>query len=163
MQDRTAELIAELTRKGLTIATAESLTGGLLVAELIRPAGASATVLGGVVAYTVDLKHSLLGVGVDVLSLDGAVNGAVAEQMAAGVRNYLATSDAEVSIGLATTGVAGPDEHEGVPPGVVYVGLSIDDRIMSRKYEFPGGRDDVRAATVAATVLWLCDVLGLGQ
>lgn len=161
LPDPTEAVIDELIRRKLTVAVAESLTGGLLTAELIRPAGASATVLGGVVAYHGQLKNSLLGVSAAALSVDGAVNGAVAEQMALGVRRHLSLGDRETSIGLATTGVAGPQAHEGVPPGIVYVGLSMDDETTSRRFAFSGNRDTVRAATVAAAISWLASILEL--
>lgn len=163
LPDPTAAVIEELIRRKLTVAVAESLTGGLLTAELIRPAGASATVLGGVVAYNAQLKNSLLGVSVAALSVDGAVNGAVAEQMAVGVRRRLALGGRVASIGLATTGVAGPQAHEGVPPGIVYVGLSIDNETTSQRFAFSGNRDKVRAATVVATIDWLTSVLELAK
>lgn len=157
--DPTEAVITELIRRKLTVAVAESLTGGLLTAELIRPAGASATVLGGVVAYNGELKSSLLGVSATALSVDGAVNSAVAEQMAIGVRRYLAVGSNNASIGLATTGVAGPHDHEGVSPGIVYVGLSMGNETTSRRFAFSGNRDQVRAATVVATIGWLTSVL----
>ncbi|WP_448812205.1 CinA family protein [Agromyces bauzanensis] len=88
--DPAAAVIAELTRRGLRIAVAESLTGGLLVAELTRIPGASVVVNGGVVAYDTDVKRSLLGVSAELLEREGAVHPEVARQMADRVRRVLA-------------------------------------------------------------------------
>ncbi|HEY2642418.1 MAG TPA: nicotinamide-nucleotide amidohydrolase family protein, partial [Galbitalea sp.] len=96
-------VIAELTARGLTIAVAESLTGGLLVAELISVPGASAVVNGGVVAYNTALKHSLLGVDQQLLATRGAVDPDVAGQMAAGVRLACAVDGVPADLGVATT------------------------------------------------------------
>ena len=102
-----ADLVAELTRRGLTIAVAESLTGGLLVAELIAVPGASLVVRGGVVAYATDLKEELLGVDAALLAASGPIHPDVARQMADGVRRRLGAD-----IGISTTGAAGPGPGE---------------------------------------------------
>src|SRR4051812_47619675 len=99
-----AELLADLRSRGWTIAVAESLTGGLLCAALVDVVGASRSLRGGVVAYATELKGALLGVDDAVLAARGAVDPEVARQMAAGVRVRLGAD-----VGLATTGVAGPD------------------------------------------------------
>jgi nicotinamide-nucleotide amidase len=119
-----AELIAALIARGVTIATAESLTGGLVCAELTSVPGASAVVRGGVVSYAVSLKADVLGVDGQVLERQGAVDPAVAVQMAAGVSRLLGAD-----FGLSTTGSAGPDPDPGgavtgpVPPGRGYVAV----------------------------------------
>lgn len=159
----TARLIAELASRGLTIAVAESLTGGLLIAELIRPAGASTVVLGGVVAYDTELKHTLLGVDAQLLAEHGAVHADVARQMASGVRKHLAVGGHPAQIGLATTGVAGPDPHDGISAGTVYLGLSVGGEALSRKLSLPGSRDEVRASAVVAATVWLAEAIGLMQ
>lgn len=102
--EQVAQLIADLTRRGLSIATAESLTGGGLVARLVDVPGASHVVRGGVCTYAVDTKASVLGVSESRLTLTGPVDEQVARQMAAGARSLFGAS-----IGLSTTGVAGPD------------------------------------------------------
>ncbi len=158
MTDPTPSLIAELIARGLTIAVAESLTGGLLTAALIQPAGASATVLGGIVAYTPELKVSLLGVSPAAVAAAGAVNSTVAEQMASNVREFLAVNGRPADIGLATTGVAGPGDNAGVPAGVVYLGLSHASGTTSQRCEFRGTRDDVRGRAVEAAVSWLASL-----
>ena len=100
-------LVALLAARGLTLATAESLTGGLVVAELVSVPGASAVVHGGVVAYATELKHTVLGVDAARLGATGPVDPDVAAAMAAGVRERLAVAGAPATLGLATTGVAG--------------------------------------------------------
>jgi len=151
-----AEIIDELRRRGLTIAVAESLTGGLLVAELIRPPGASDVVRGGVVAYATDLKHSILGVDAAQLAATGPVDAEVARQMASGVRVRLGLAGAPADIGISTTGVAGPGPQDEHPPGTVFVGLSRGDVVSAHRLELSGDRDEVRAGSVQAalTILW---------
>jgi nicotinamide-nucleotide amidase len=150
--DRTAELVAELTRRGLRIAVAESLTGGLVVAELTRIPGASAVVSGGIVAYDTDVKRSLLGVSAELLAREGAVHPEVAGQMADGVRRALAVAGRPADVGVSTTGVAGPTSQEGKPAGTVFLGVASDDRIESVQLELRGDRDEIRAATVQAAI-----------
>lgn len=114
-----AAVVHGLISRGLTVATAESLTAGLLAATLAEVPGASGTLQGGIIAYQNHVKASLLGVDVDLLARHGAVHPEVARQMAEGARR---ATGAEV--GLATTGVAGPEPHQGRPVGTVYVGLA---------------------------------------
>jgi len=100
------------------MATAESLTGGRLAALLTAVPGASATFLGGVVAYATDLKISVLGVPDEVVVTHGVVSAECALAMALGVRRLTGATYA-----VATTGVAGPTGQEGKPPGTVFVSL----------------------------------------
>ena len=160
--DRTAALIRHLTARGLTLAVAESLTGGLLAAELIRPAGASAVVTGGVVAYNTAIKHSLLGVDTDLLAEYGAVHPLVAEQMAAGARTALSVDGRPADIGIATTGVAGPDPQDGRTPGTVYLGLSMSGGTRSIGLTLTGDRDQIRRDTVFAAIDFLTGITGVG-
>lgn len=115
-------IIEECRARGWTLGTAESLTGGLVAAELICVPGASDVVRGGIVAYAVDLKESVLGVSADVLARHGAVSRECAEAMASGARGVLG-----VDVVLATTGVAGPDPSEGHPPGAVHLAVRGPD------------------------------------
>jgi nicotinamide-nucleotide amidase len=146
--DPAARLIGELTRRGLRIAVAESLTGGLVVAELTRIPGASLVVNGGVVAYDTAVKRSVLGVSAELLANEGAVHPEVARQMADGVRRVLAVNGRPADIGVATTGVAGPAEQDGKPAGTVYVGLAIGDDVVAVALDLRGDRGDIRRATV---------------
>lgn len=142
------ELIQRLIARRYTVAVAESLTGGLLVAELIRTPGASAVVLGGVVAYNTELKHTLLGVDPEVLAAHGPVHPDVAAQMAVGVRDRLAVGGHPAHIGLSTTGVAGPDTQDGLEAGTVYLGFAIGSDVRTKHLQLTGSRDEIRAAVV---------------
>jgi nicotinamide-nucleotide amidase len=150
--DATARLIAELTRRGLTIAVAESLTGGALTAELIRIPGASVVVNGGVVAYQTALKHTLLGVDAALLAEYGPVHPEVARQMASGVRARLAVDGRPADIGVATTGVAGPDGQNGQTPGTVFLGLAGAGAASVIPLRLHGDRASIRAGSVAAAI-----------
>ncbi|WP_354569097.1 nicotinamide-nucleotide amidohydrolase family protein [Glaciihabitans sp. UYNi722] len=141
-------MIALLTERRLTVAVAESLTGGLLVAELIRIPGASAVVLGGVVAYNTALKHSVLGVDAELLAEHGPVHPDVASQMATGVREVLAVDGRPADIGLSTTGVAGPGPQDGQPVGTVFLGLAIRDDVSSLRLSLDGDRQAIRSRVV---------------
>lgn len=150
-QARTGELAGEaiglLIDRGQTIAAAESLTGGLVAAALTSIPGASATFRGGVVAYATDLKAAVLGVPDDLLERRGAVDGAVAEAMAEGARTRMWTT-----VGVATTGVAGPDPAEGKPVGTVFVAVAGPTRTTSRQLALAGTRDSIRMATVESVL-----------
>ncbi|MDP9027002.1 MAG: nicotinamide-nucleotide amidohydrolase family protein [Actinomycetota bacterium] len=150
-------LIDELTRRGLTIAVAESLTGGLVVAELIAVPGASAVVRGGVVAYATELKASLLGVDAALLAEKGPIDAEVARQMAEGVRWRLGHDGAPADVGLATTGVAGPDSQDGHPVGEVWIGVAIGEVVTAHGLTLTGDRASIRSAVVSES---LARVLG---
>jgi nicotinamide-nucleotide amidase len=127
-----------LVDRGLTLAVAESLTGGLVASRIVAVAGSSGWFRGGVVAYASEVKHDLLDVP------DGpVVSAAAAEAMADGVRRRLGAD-----VGLATTGVAGPTEQEGHPPGTVWLGLAIGDEVDAIQVRLPGDRDRIRQMTV---------------
>ncbi|GAA4183469.1 CinA family protein [Gryllotalpicola kribbensis] len=150
--DQTAALIATLAARGLTVAVAESLTGGQLTGELTRPAGASAVVSGGVVVYATELKHSVVGVDETLLSEHGPVHPDVARQLAERVRVVLAVDGKAADIGVSTTGVAGPDAQGGQPVGTVFVGLAIGPETRVEALQLGGDRAGIRAETVAAAV-----------
>jgi nicotinamide-nucleotide amidase len=145
-------VIQALTARGLTIALAESLTGGQLVAALVDVPGASAAVTGGVVAYNTAIKHSVLGVDAHLLADKGAVNAEVARQMARGVRAALAVGGRHADVGVATTGVAGPDTQDGKPVGTVYVAVAIGDGVKVAGLLLQGDRADIRSQTVNAAL-----------
>jgi nicotinamide-nucleotide amidase len=113
------DLVARLARRGWTVATAESLTAGLLTAVLTEVPGASAVLRGGIVCYATDLKSSLVDVDPDLLARVGAVDQEVAVQLARGARRRCGAD-----IGLGLTGVAGPDPQDGHRPGTVFVARS---------------------------------------
>jgi len=148
--DVAERLIELLTARGLRIAVAESLTGGLVAAALTSVPGASVVVSGGIVAYDTEVKHSLLGVDAALLAREGAVHAEVARQMARGVREALAVDDRPADIGIATTGVAGPDWQDGKAPGTVYLGIADDRGADAIALELDGDRGAIRSATVRA-------------
>lgn len=137
------DALAQFTRRGETLATAESCTGGLLGGALTAVAGSSAYFLGGVVAYDNAVKVQLLGVAQKSLDEYGAVSVAVARQMAEGVA---AKTGAHVAVGI--TGVAGPTGSEGKPVGTVYIAIARGETSRVQKYHFAGDRDAVREQTV---------------
>ncbi|MEU0211657.1 CinA family protein [Streptomyces canus] len=118
MNSPAAQVVRLLTVKGQTLAVAESLTGGLVAAEITAAPGASQAFRGSVTAYATELKHELLGVDATLLSKRGAVDAQVAAEMAAGVRKALGAD-----WGIATTGVAGPEPQDGKPVGTVFVAV----------------------------------------
>ncbi len=149
MSDTTAagelamEVIAALTLTGHTVATAESLTGGLVAAALTDVPGSSSAFRGGVVVYATELKARLLGVDPGMLERFGPVHAPVAAAMANGVRDRLGAT-----IGVATTGVAGPGPQDGHPAGTVHVAVSLSGDTVVRTMALPGNRDEVRRLTV---------------
>lgn len=149
-----AELVARLIAAGQTVAVAESLTGGLVSAALTDVAGASAVVRGGVLAYAADLKTSVLGVDRELLAKVGAVDGDVAEQMAAGVREMMGAT-----YGLATTGVAGPDPADCKPVGMVYVAVVGAGSSRVKALALSGDRAQIRAQSVLAVLKLLAEEL----
>ncbi|QZY52598.1 CinA family protein [Leucobacter tenebrionis] len=146
--------------RGLRIAVAESLTGGLLADAFVSVPGSSRVFSGGVVAYDTALKHSVLGVDAELLREKGPVDGEVARQMASGVRRVCAVPREEgadpvpADIGIATTGVAGPepDPQTGQAVGTVWVGVCLGERARSLEYSLSGERGDIRNGSVAAAL-----------
>ena len=157
--DLAHRVIAELTRRRMTLAIAESLTGGLVVAELVSVPGASAVVRGGVVAYATELKSTLLGVDAALLAERGAVDPEVARQLADGARRRLGHDGAPADIGLATTGVAGPDGQDGHPVGEVWLGLAMEGLVEARGLTIGGDRASIRSATVSESLMYLLEHL----
>jgi nicotinamide-nucleotide amidase len=153
------EILDDLVHRGLTLAVAESLTGGLLVAEFISVPGASRVVRGGIVAYDTALKHTLLGVDADLLAEHGAVHPDVARQMALGVRQRLSVNGAPASIGLSTTGVAGPDTQDGRSVGTAFVGFAIGTATSVLSLDVTGSREDIRRAVVSESLVQLQKLL----
>ncbi|WP_066582082.1 CinA family protein [Cellulomonas timonensis] len=142
-----ARLLLALERHGWTVAVAESLTGGLVAASLVDVPGASRALRGGIVAYATDLKASLLDVDAGLLEARGAVDPDVAASMAEGVRLRLAAD-----VGLATTGVAGPDPQDGKAPGTVYVAVAGPGLAHVARVDVAGDRAEVRAQACAAVI-----------
>ncbi|HEY0259277.1 MAG TPA: nicotinamide-nucleotide amidohydrolase family protein [Lacisediminihabitans sp.] len=161
--DDARDLIAILTERRLTVAVAESLTGGLLVAELIGVPGASVVVLGGVVAYNTELKSRLLGVDAGLLAEHGPVHPEVARRMATGVRGALAVGGRDADIGISTTGVAGPGPQDGHPAGTVFLGFAMGSTVWSARLELAGDRQRIRSASVSEALRRLKEALNAGE
>jgi nicotinamide-nucleotide amidase len=148
-------VVAALIRREETVATAESLTAGLVCAALTEVPGSSAAVRGGLVVYATDLKSALAGVSPDLLATHGAVHPEVAAQLAEGARERC-----RADWGVGLTGVAGPDPQDGVVPGTVHVAVAGEGVRTIRKLEFSGVRAQVRAASVTAALDLLREHLG---
>lgn len=158
MTDQTAELaIAVLDRlreRDETVATAESLTGGLVCATLVDAPGASDVVRGAVVAYAADVKAQVLGVDDQQIASHGTIDAEVARQMAEGIRLRLGAT-----WGLATTGNAGPESSEGKPVGTVFVAVAGPGASSVRELALSGDRDEIRRSTTTATLSLLLATL----
>ena len=142
-----ARLVAAAADRGATIATAESLTAGLVSATIASIPGSSAVLRGGVVCYATSAKHDLLGLPADML--EHVVSQRVAEAMAVAVAQRLGTD-----LGLATTGVAGPDWLDDQPPGTVWIAVADNAaaRVHAQLLACAGDRAAVRTATVTAVL-----------
>ena len=144
-----------LRRRGATLATAESLTCGLVAAALASVPGASDVLRGGVAAYATDVKIGVLGVDAGLVARHGVVSAACAEAMASGARALLGADFA-----VSTTGVAGPGPSDGHPAGEVYVAVAGPHSApVSRRLLLPGDRAAVRQASVAAALALLAERL----
>ncbi len=144
-----AEALRLLAESDQTVAVAESLTGGMVAAELTAVPGASRSFRGSVTAYATELKHRVLGVDAGLLAAEGAVNAQVAGEMAAGVRRVLGAS-----WGIATTGVAGPKPQDGRPVGTVFVAVAGPEGEKTVPLSLNGSREEIRRES-ARTVLEL--------
>jgi nicotinamide-nucleotide amidase len=143
------QVVLQLCRdRGLTLATAESCTGGLIVARLTAVPGFSATTLGGIVAYSNELKERELGVPAELIAEHGAVSAEVAEAMAHGARERLG-----VDVSVAVTGVAGPGGGtEEKPVGLVYFHAVTPAGAKGSSFSFPGDRDSIRRRSAVAAL-----------
>ena len=154
-----AAVVALLRERGETVATAESLTAGLVTAALTSVPGSSAVVRGGLVVYATDLKHALADVDEALLAEHGAVHPEVARQLAEGARTRCGAT-----WGLGLTGVAGPDPQDGVPPGTVHVAVSNAAGTSVETMTLGGDRHAVRSQSVdgvlALLVTWLTSTSG---
>ncbi len=140
-------LVELIKRRGETLATAESLTGGLLGAALTDVPGVSAIYRGGVIVYATELKAKLAGVPEELLAAVGPVHPDTAAALATGVRERL-----DATYGLATTGVAGPDPQAGVAAGTVYVAAAGPGSVQVRKLQLSGDRAAIRRRSVQAVL-----------
>ena len=146
MTKLTCDVLAAL--EGKTLAVAESCTGGLIGAAITAIPGSSKVFKGGIISYTNEVKHHILGVKTETLDQFGAVSAQTAAEMAAGVRQRL---DADVAVSV--TGLAGPGGDEyGNPVGTVFIGYCDADRLVTREFHFSGDREAVRNQTIQAAL-----------
>ena len=143
-----------LQRRDLTVAVAESMTGGLLAAALADLPDSSHRFLGGVVSYRTDKKMDLLGVSEEVIARDGVVSRPAARLMADAARRLFHSG-----VAISVTGVAGPQRQEDKPVGLTYIGVALDGRTEVREYRWPGGRAANRVASVEAAISFAADLL----
>jgi nicotinamide-nucleotide amidase len=143
----TADVIAGLASRYETVATCESLTGGLVLAELTSVPGSSTVVRGGLVTYATELKTTLAGVPADLITAHGVVSRPVAEAMAEGARTMCGAT-----WGIGLTGVAGPDAVDGLAPGTVCIGVAGPDGTVSVRELFVGDRAAIRRQTVESAL-----------
>ena len=138
------ELVTDaLLEAEATVATAESCTGGLVGKKLTEMPGSSAYVQGGVISYSNEVKHKVLGVPQEELDNYGAVSEEVAKSMAEGTRKLLGTT-----YGVSTTGIAGPGGGTATKPvGLVYIGVSGPNGTVAYRNDFIGDRESIRQST----------------
>ena len=154
---RAAEVVRKATKRGLTVGTAESCTGGLVCAAITDVPGSSSALRGGVVSYDPRVKHDVLGVDGEVISdpARGVVSSECAEQMAVGARNVLGCD-----VAVSTTGIAGPSGAlPGKPVGTVWFGLATPSSVRTECHHFPGDRTEVRVQAVLRALALLCEGL----
>ena len=133
---------------GKRLATAESLTGGGIGQAITSVSGASAVFAGGIISYTNEVKHKVLGVPVETLNTCGAVSAPTARAMAQGARKVIGAD-----VAVAVTGLAGPDGDEfGNPVGTVFIGYADEKTAFAREYHFTGDRAEVREQTIEAAL-----------
>lgn len=133
---------------GKRLATAESLTGGGIGQAITSVSGASAVFAGGVISYTNEVKHRVLGVPMEILDSCGAVSAPVAKAMAEGARRVIGAD-----VAVAVTGLAGPDGDEyGNPVGTVFIGYAGEGNALAWEYHFDGDRAQVREQTICAAL-----------
>jgi nicotinamide-nucleotide amidase len=154
-----AEVLRALIDRGETVATAESLTGGMIGAALTAVPGSSAAYRGGLVVYATDLKASLAGVDASLLAARGAVDPDVAAALATGARQRLGAT-----WGIGVTGVAGPEPQDGQPVGTVDLAVAgPGDRLEIRRLQLAGDRAAIRESATTAALQLLADSVGAAR
>lgn len=154
------DVLASLAARGWTLGVAESLTGGAVVSEVVSVPGASAALLGGVVAYATPVKQTLLGVDPALLAEHGPVHPEVAAQMAEGVRHAVAVDGRPADVGVSTTGIAGPDSPDGQPVGTVHIGVVTPKGVRSIPQLFTGTRPEIRMQATDAAIAAALEAVG---
>jgi nicotinamide-nucleotide amidase len=149
-----AAAVHVLVERRETLATAESLTGGLVAATIVEIPGVSSVYRGGFVVYATELKGTLAGVPAGLLEERGPVDPDVAAKLAEGARERCGAD-----WGLATTGVAGPEPQDDKPVGLVYVAVAGPTGTRVSELKLPGNRAEVRTESVTAVLQLLTDIL----
>ncbi len=147
-------VINEAARNGATIATAESLTAGMVSSSLGGVPGASQVLCGGVVAYQNAVKAAVLGVDSALLERAGSVDPEVAAAMSEGVRQLM-----NADYGVSTTGVAGPQPHDGKAAGLVFISVAGPRGVCVSEFHFAGARNEIRSETTTASLQLLLTCL----
>ena len=151
-----AEVVRTFLDKGLTLGTAESLTGGMIAASVAGISGASAVLMGGVVSYDARVKHQLLGVEQTVIDTVGVVSEPCAKQMAQGARAAL-----KVDVAVSATGIAGPTGGTPeTPVGTVFIGAAWAGGVRVDECHFTGDRQSVREQSAAHALQMALEVIG---
>lgn len=152
--DLARTVIREALAAGLGIATAESLTAGLIASALAEVPGASAVLQGGIISYSNQVKANVLGVDRDLLESRGSVDGEVARQMAVGAMKCCGSE-----IAVSATGVAGPDAHDGKPVGTVFLGYAHAGGSGFVEHGFTGNRGQIREQSTNAALSLLITMM----
>ena len=151
-QSLSAKVLTALAGKRL--ATAESLTGGGIGQAITSVSGASAVFAGGIISYTNQVKHQVLGVPMELLNTCGAVSAPVAKAMAQGAKRVIGAD-----VAVAVTGLAGPDGDEfGNPVGTVFIGYADEQTAFARECHFSGDRAQVREQTIEAALALILEL-----
>lgn len=141
------ELLVLLKERKLTIGSCESLTAGMFCAQMAAIAGASAVLKGGIITYATSVKEQVVGVDPKIISHEGVISAACAEEMAKKARVLL-----DCDICVSFTGNAGPDVMEGKPAGLVFCGIADRDDVQTYKLQLSGDRNKIREQAVACMV-----------
>jgi nicotinamide-nucleotide amidase len=154
MEPQAAPVITAAIAANVQIATAESLTAGLIAATLAEVSGASAVLRGGVISYSSEVKASLLGVDESLLAQAGSVDGEVARQMAVGAQHACGAQ-----LAVSATGVAGPQPHDGKAVGTVFIGWAYREESGFVAHHFVGDRAKIRERSTIAAINQLASIL----
>ena len=159
MAEIARELVERFSAQGRTFGTAESLTGGMIAARVASVSGASAVLMGGVVAYDPRVKHGVLGVEQQVIDTVGVVSRECAYQMAQGARRVLG-----VDVAVSATGIAGPTGGTPqTPVGTVFIGCACANGVTVDECHFTGDRQSIREQSVEHAIQMALNVLKDGQ
>ncbi len=150
------QVVTTFLSKGLTLGTAESLTGGMIAASVAGVSGASAVLMGGIVSYDARVKHDLLGVSQEIIDTVGVVSQPCAQQMAQGARAAL-----KVDVAVSATGIAGPTGGTPeTPVGTVFIGVAWAGSTRVDECHFSGDRQSVREQAAAHALSMALEAIG---